>query len=199
MVKRSRAHLHICATWYWRGRASASGATGWEPGPGSRAGTLRSVMPGRIIAVMLVCTCAGCDPMRPEDKAWFAEREQQRARREALMRDVRQQVRPDELIKFVRQAEAADGSGTNEDWMNQRIAEMGGQIMFPRWEVSRRASNKQEVTFQFLLIGENSIMRRYAFAWVVDALDMSIAEPRLLGEEDVRDDTVREIEASGNK
>lgn len=133
------------------------------------------------IALMAIAfACGGCNPVRPEDKAWFAERERQRAQRETRMRDVHQQIQPDELIKLVRQAPEPEGAGTNEDWLNRKIAEMGGQIMFPRWEVRRRASNKQEVSFQFLLIDDQNVMRRYVCAWEVDALAMSIAEPRMI-------------------
>jgi len=121
---------------------------------------------------------AGCDPISPEDRAFFAERERERANREAVMRGAAQGLRADDLIAQVRQSPAPDGEGTVDDWLEREFVRLRGQVMFPRWTAARRGSNKQEIAFDFVLIDARNNMRRLEYVWDLDVLEMTVGPPR---------------------
>jgi len=115
-----------------------------------------------------------CERINPEDEAFFAEREKQRAQKEALMRRVNDAVTVDDVIERVRQHPVDDTGQTTQQWLDKQIGSMKGQMMFPRWTTIRRGSNKQEVTFTFVLNDTRNQIQKFAYTWQVDILEMTV-------------------------
>ncbi len=149
----------------------------------------RKSMPGRCVIAAGACMLAGllvaCDPRTPEDRAFFAEREKQRANRETLLRGANERVDAAKLLDMVQQSAAPDGQGTTLEWLNRQLDGMGGQIMFPRWISTRPGSNRQEIEFNFIFIDPRNNMKRMAYRWDVDVLQMDIRIPQLIELEDI--------------
>jgi hypothetical protein len=138
-----------------------------------------------LLAGVFGCLLGGCDPISPADKQFFEERDQERAQREAQLRAVNDSVTSDDVIKRVRSSPARDGNGTSEEWLNRQLQEMKGQILFPRWTATRRGSNKQEVSFEFVFNDSQNQMRRLSYTWDVDVLDMTVGIPRFAQLEEI--------------
>ncbi len=122
---------------------------------------------------------AGCDRINVEDRAFFDELERNRSQRESVLRRANDKVTTGDVIERVKQHEVEGKGTTTEQWLMAEIAGMGGQMLFPRWEAIRRGSNKQEVTFSFVLINDRNQMQRMAYSWQVDVLDMTVESPVL--------------------
>jgi hypothetical protein len=129
---------------------------------------------------------AGCDQMSPSDRQFFEERNRERSERIARLRAVNENVTTETVINRVKSNPADDGDGTTEEWLTRQIQNMKGQIMFPRWTATRRGSNKQEVVFDFVFIDAQNRMRRIAYKWDVDVLDMTVSEARITQLEEIQ-------------
>lgn len=129
-------------------------------------------------SLLVIVGTIACDRIRPEDRAYFEQLEKERAERESVLRRASETVDDSEVIDRVKQHRTESGEST-EGWLQQQIAAMKGQMMFPRWETSRRGSNKQEVRFSFVFIDTQNRMQRLAYTWQVDVLDMSVGSPQL--------------------
>lgn len=132
-----------------------------------------------ILAAIGVAGLTGCDRIRVEDRGFFEDLEHERSQREAVLRRANDNVTTGDVIERVKQHEVDEKGGTTEQWLMAEIAKMGGQMLFPRWEAIRRGSNKQEVTFSFVLINDRNQMQRMAYSWQVDVLDMTVESPIL--------------------
>jgi len=122
---------------------------------------------------------SGCDRITMEDRAFFDELERNRSQRESALRRANDKVTTDDVIERVKQHQVGEDGETTDAWLRREIARMGGQMLFPRWEAIRRGSNKQEVTFSFVLINDRNQMQRMAYSWQVDVLDMTVEPPIL--------------------
>jgi hypothetical protein len=116
----------------------------------------------------------GCERIAPEDQAFFEQQAKARAEKESMMRRVNDAVTTDDVIDRVREHPVDDTGQTTQEWLNQQIADMKGQMMFPRWTTIRRGSNKQEVTFTFVLNDIRNQMHKLAYTWQVDVLEMTV-------------------------
>ncbi len=90
------------------------------------------------------------------------------------MRRVNNTVTTDEVIERVRQSPVDETGETTQQWLDKQISGMKGQLMFPRWTTIRRGSNKQEVTFSFVLNDTRNQMQKLAYTWEVDVLEMTV-------------------------
>ncbi len=128
------------------------------------------------VASGLLAVVTGCDPVRPEDRAYLAALEEERAAHEGRMRTVVAEWQTEDLIRHVQQHPAPEGDGDMQDWLLREAIRLGGQPLFPRWLAVRRGSNIQEMRYQFMLMDRDANMRRYAFSWELDVLDMRMGE-----------------------
>ena len=140
---------------------------------------------GRVIPVAALVSLAGCEPITPEDKAFFDEQERLRNQRVEAMRAANAGVSTDDVIKRVRHYPAHEGGGTMEEWLDDQLVIAGGQVMFPRWSAVRRGSNIQEVSFDYVRLDSFNQMKRYRYAWDVDVLDMTVGEPKHIELEEI--------------
>lgn len=131
-----------------------------------------TVMAMMTLASLLIPVA--CERIKPEEKAFFAEREKQRSQKEALMRRVNDAVTVDDVIERVRQHPVDETGQTTQQWLDRQISDMKGQLMFPRWTTTRRGSNKQEVTFTFVLNDARNQIQKFAYTWQVDVLEMTV-------------------------
>ena len=69
---------------------------------------------------------------------------------------------------MVQMSPAKEGDGTIADWVDRRLKELTGQLMFPRWQAERRGASKFEVQFTFTLIDEQNRIVKRGYAWSVD-------------------------------
>lgn len=132
-----------------------------------------------LIAAPILCAVTGCDPMTPQDRAFFDRRERSRSERESIMRQASDGARPEDLFQLVKDSAAPDEQGLTADWLGRQLEALGGQVMFPRWTTTRRGSNKQDIQFDFVHIDESNNTRRMAYTWPVDVLTMRIGDMRL--------------------
>lgn len=130
-------------------------------------------------AGLLICVfVSACDPISPEDKAFFEAQERERSQREASFRAASSAVKESDIIANVQQYKSPDDKGTMQQWLDRQIADLNGQVMFPKWTTKRRGSNIQEVMFNFILVDSQNRMRRLEYRWDVDVLDMTVGKPQ---------------------
>jgi len=134
---------------------------------------------------LLLAGMTGCDRISPDDRAFFEARDKERASREHLLRAANAAVASDDVVRSVRQSPAPEGPGTVDNWLDEQGRLLKGQVMFPRWITNRRGSNKQEVTYEFVLIDAQNQMRKLNFTWDIDVLDMTIGSPRFSQVEEI--------------
>jgi hypothetical protein len=72
------------------------------------------------------------------------------------------------VVAMVQLSPAKEGDGTIADWVDRRLKELTGQLMFPRWQAERRGASKFEVQFTFTLIDEQNRIVKRGYAWSVD-------------------------------
>lgn len=72
-------------------------------------------------------------------------------------------------IRLVREAPAADGWGTNEDWAKRHLDAIDTDVFFPRWQAARRAAGRYEVTFTYTVVN-GGMMTRRGFVWTADVV-----------------------------
>jgi len=130
---------------------------------------------GGYVALALA---GGCSPIDPADQAFFDEWEIQRREQAALMRTASTAVSEAEVIEQVQAQPAPEGEGTVADWIARQTVPGKTQLLFPRWSTARRGSNKQEVTFTFVLADARNNLKRMSYVWDVDVLDMTVGAHR---------------------
>ena len=136
---------------------------------------MHSRFPALAAAAFAIAVLAGCGrdeaaPGRGDEKA--SERSS-RALQGAASRATETGV-----VAMVQMSPAKDGGGTMGDWVDRRLKELTGQLMFPRWQAERRGASKFEVQFTFTLIDkENRIVKR-GYAWTVDVPLNLVGPPR---------------------
>lgn len=143
----------------------------------------------RTIAPVAVTACAalaflfihgtlvGCSRSRPSEKvkrmSWEAPARDRTEAREAVMPAV-----PDEdVLTLVRESPAPDGNGLTQDWV-MRTQDPMSQLLFPRWQVTRRGATRYEARFTFTLIDSTNQISRLGYAWNVDAALKIVDAPK---------------------
>lgn len=131
-----------------------------------------------VALVLLVALTASCGPAseQSEDPAgglWPSD-----LRAPALPPP----LRDEDLIALVTAQPAPEGNVSVTAWLERQLAATGGQALFPRWQVSRRAANRYEVRFTYTWINRNNRIEQRGYAWSVDALQNTVEGPFSIGE-----------------
>lgn len=121
---------------------------------------------------------SGCGPDNAYERAYFAAREAERMEQEDMRRTMTTPLPDQEVLQLVREKAAPDGTGATDDWLQRRLGELQGQVLFPRWQVARRGSSKYEVTFTYTWIDITNHISSRGFAWTVDGGLKLVGEPR---------------------
>lgn len=138
--------------------------------------------------VALAAALAGCGPDNQYERAYFAAREAERLEQEDMRRTLTTPLPDQEVLQLVREKTSPDDSGSTGDWLQRRLSELPGQVLFPRWQVARRGSSKYEVTFTFTWIDATNHISSRGYAWTVDGGLKLVSDPRPI---DVTDMTPR--------
>ena len=85
---------------------------------------------------------------------------------------------------MVQEARAPDGNGLIPEWVDRQLENIRNLVMFPRWEVLRRGSNRYEVRYTFTQIDGASMTKR-GFFWNVDVVLKLVSSPRELAPSEV--------------
>lgn len=132
------------------------------------------------IVIMAGLAAGGCGVQTEQERAYFAAREAERLEREEMQRVLTATVPDEELLELVREQPSPNGVGHMMDWVNVQVGAMKGQILFPRWQVTRRGSSKYEVRYSFTWIDPTNHISSCGFAWTVDGGLKLVSEPRVL-------------------
>lgn len=160
---------------------------GWEAPGAARQGMLRAAQaPAGVVCLFLALTA--CEPpARAPDM---------------VMRGPDNTVRPfhpdssaepsvhDEAAEVRRMVDESvvvedDREIPVQEWINRKLEESGGQIMFPRWNVRRRGVNQFEVTFTYTVLKEDYSILKAGYVWKVDAVLRLVTAPTPLDEKDL--------------
>ena len=119
----------------------------------------------------------GCSRPGPSDKvkrmSWEAPARDRTDAREAVLPAV-----PDEdVLTLVRESPAPDGNGLTQDWV-MRTPDSMSQLLFPRWQVTRRGATRYEARFTYTLIDATNQISRLGYAWNVDAALKIVEAPK---------------------
>lgn len=91
-------------------------------------------------------------------------------------------LRDEDLIALVTAQPAPEGNVSVTAWLERQLAATGGQALFPRWQVSRRAANRYEVRFTYTWINRDNQIEQRGYAWSVDALQNTVEGPFSIGD-----------------
>lgn len=123
-------------------------------------------------ALFVVLSLAGCGSADEEDAAGSSSTSP--SSRSAALAASR--ISETGVVAMVQRSPAKEGDGTIADWVDRRLKELTGQLMFPRWQAERRGTSKFEVQFTFTLIDEENRIVKRGYAWSVD-VPLSIVGP----------------------
>lgn len=132
---------------------------------------------GAVLAA-LAATLSGCGPDNQYERAYFAAREAERLEQEDMRRTLTTPLPDQEVLDLVREKTSPDDAGSTGDWLQRRLSELPGQVLFPRWQVARRGSSKYEVTFTFTWIDSTNHISSQGYAWTVDGGLKLVSDPR---------------------
>ncbi len=131
---------------------------------------------GAVLAALLL----GCSPPTESERAYFEAREAERMEREEMKRTLTATLPDQELLELVQEQPSPNGVGTMRDWVNWKTSELKGQVLFPRWLVTRRGASKYEVRYSFTWIDPTNHITNRGFFWTVDGGLKLVSEAREL-------------------
>lgn len=137
----------------------------------------------RVPALLLVCLAA-CSPPSDRERQYMRQREEERAQRESLKVAIVESAKDTDVIRLVKGSPSPDANLTTETWVDQQMAQIRGQVIFPRWEVSRRGSSKYEARYTYTLLDAENSMTRRGWRWEADVVLKVVGAPRELEPEE---------------
>lgn len=163
-------------------------------------------LPCAAPACAVLLALAGCGPTTESERAYFAAREAERLEHEEMRRAITTPLPDQEVLALVREEDSPDGAGTMMDWVQRQIARLKGQVLFPRWQVTRRGSSKYEVRYTFTWIDATNHISSKGYFWIVDGglrlvgapheLDAVEVGPRVRTPAEVQQQRIRDEEYS---
>lgn len=130
--------------------------------------------------LLLLLGLSGCGAQTESERSYFAAREAERLQQQELRNAVVSIVPDKEILALVYSNAAPDGVGTTEDWVERMALNHDGQLLFPRWHVTRRGANRYEVKYTFTRIDVTNNLTRGGFSWNVDAALKLVDPPNAL-------------------
>ena len=90
----------------------------------------------------------------------------------------------DEVLALVKASTLGESEQSAENWVNTLMAEAEGQVMFPRWVVSRKGSQKYEVLFTYTLLRDDYGIEKKGCRWTVNAVLKLVSPAVEMSQED---------------
>ncbi|MBN1268749.1 MAG: hypothetical protein JXB04_04115 [Kiritimatiellae bacterium] len=131
-----------------------------------------------FLAVAAGALLAGCGPMSDEEQEYLDLRAADAEQRAAFSQALRGGEEESEAIRLVKESAAEDEQGTTEEWVERRLAEVKGQVLFARWNARRRGAGKYEVRFTYTVLGDDQSIERQGLQWDVDLVLEVASAPR---------------------
>jgi hypothetical protein len=131
-----------------------------------------------LFALAAVAALAACSPPTESEREYYRKREAERMEKETLKMAVTESAKDTEILTLVKESAAVDGVGKTEAWVDRQMRGVLGQVIFPRWEISRRGSTKYEVRFMYTTVDERSYMSKRGWRWDVDVMLKMVGPPR---------------------
>jgi hypothetical protein len=128
-----------------------------------------------FFACMLAAACA---PQSEKERDYFRKKESERIEHETLTLSVVESAKDIDVLMLVKQSPAPDGSMNTESWVDGQMGAIRGQVIFPRWEVSRRSSSKYEARYTYTLLNDENDMSKLGWRWDVDFMLKVVSPPR---------------------
>ncbi len=129
-----------------------------------------------LVLVLGAC-CSGCGYDTDSERAFFDADEKERLRKQSQRDTIVAMVPDKEILELVRESEAPDGRGKTIDWVAREAGVGSGQLLFPRWQVSRRGANRYEVKYTYTFIDATNHLSRRGHTWNVDAALKLVGQP----------------------
>ncbi len=135
-----------------------------------RCGLAGSVVLGLLLA-------GGCGEAERDPRDYFIERQEERRDEQKSLWRQHETPRDGDLIEMVRESDAPDGGGSMATWIDRHLAGLNGQILFPRWDVTRKGATTYDVAYHFTLIDKENDIHDRGITWQVDSLNRSVQPP----------------------
>lgn len=148
--------------------------------------TGRAVIAWRgVLAAWAWALLAGCGPSTDAERAYYQARQAEQRQREDLRRTLEGGTEEAAAIRLVKEAAAADGQGTTEQWLGRQLDTDRLSMLFPRWQARRRGTGKYDVRFTCTLMGGTGEITKRGFAWTVDLVLKLVSPARELAPEEL--------------
>lgn len=138
---------------------------------------------------------AACSPQSEREREYFRQKEAEKMEEETLKLTIMESAKDTDVILMVKKAPAREGNIDTDTWVDKQIADVKGQVIFPRWEVTRRGSSKYEARYLYTLLDDQNKMTKRGWRWDVDVVVKMVSAPRDFVEEDSQPVQVRKPEA----
>jgi len=133
------------------------------------------------MAIML----AGCEPVSDSERQYFESRNQEVEQQRQFMQSLTDANTMENAMNMVKVHPSQRENVPTEKWINDMLARLAGEVMFPRWEARRRGPNRFEVLFTYTHIDRDYNIQRGGYAWEVDTLLKMVSDPRELSAEEL--------------
>jgi hypothetical protein len=127
---------------------------------------------------------AACAPQSEREREYFRQQEAERAERETLKLAIVESAKDTDVIQMVKQSASMRANLDTGVWVDQQMAQIQGQVIFPRWEVVRRGSSKYEARYSYTLLDADNNMAKRGWRWDVDIMLKIVSPPRDIVMED---------------
>lgn len=150
------------------------------------------------VAAFFAVACTPGDSRERASRTRTQDGEFLRPRDEESLRAVVQDgANNDEVMAMVKKNPSPDPQIDTDTWLTKQLHDDPGQVMFPRWEVQKRAANKYEARFTYTYIGTDNRMVKKGLIWNVDAVLKVVSPPRELAVESAPDRSARREPTGG--
>jgi len=85
-----------------------------------------------------------------------------------------------DALKLVKQGPAQNSNLTNEEWVEQLIADEKGQVMFPLWTAKRKGANRYEIRYAYTVLEPDHKIQKKGVSWTADLVLRIVGPPRTL-------------------
>lgn len=130
------------------------------------------------VAAALCALGSGCAPQSQKERDYYRKKVSDQNLTETLKLTVMESAKDTDVLQMVKQSPAVSPDMDTDAWVNQQMDRVQGQVIFPRWEVSRRGSSKYEARYVYTLLNDDNDMSKIGWRWEVDMMLKMIGPPR---------------------
>ncbi len=135
----------------------------------------------QYFAALVAVVCAigtGCGPTSDREREHRRKQRSDETQRESVQLAIVETAKDTDVLSMVKKSPAVTGGMDTETWVNQMMDRIQGQVIFPRWEVSRRGSSRYEARYVYTLLNDENDMSKIGWKWDVDMMLKVVGPPR---------------------